>query len=96
MAGTMHEMDSTKELNEGPFDPPNEPANGADIVQISPFSFLSLMVGISLAAFLVAIDRTIVATAIPLITDEFDSPDDAGWYGSAASSEPSFHFGLES
>jgi hypothetical protein len=44
------------------------------------------MVGISLAAFLVALDRTIVANAIPRITDEFKSPDDAGWYGSAVSS----------
>jgi len=44
------------------------------------------MVGISLAAFLVALDRTIVANAIPCITDEFHSPDDAGWYGSAVGS----------
>ncbi|RMZ77829.1 hypothetical protein DV737_g4181, partial [Chaetothyriales sp. CBS 132003] len=42
-----------------------------------------LMAGVSLAALLVALDRTIVATAIPRITDEFDSPGDVGWYGSA-------------
>lgn len=28
-------------------------------------------------------DRTIIATAIPKITDEFHSLDDVGWYGSA-------------
>jgi MFS family permease len=28
-------------------------------------------------------DRTIIATAIPRITDEFNSLDDVGWYGSA-------------
>lgn len=28
-------------------------------------------------------DRTIIATAIPRITDEFDSLNDIGWYGSA-------------
>lgn len=33
--------------------------------------------------FLVALDRTIVATAIPTITDEFHSLGDIGWYGSA-------------
>jgi len=42
-----------------------------------------LMVGICLAAFLVALDRTIVATAIPRITDDFKRPSDIGWYGSA-------------
>lgn len=33
--------------------------------------------------FLVALDRTIIATAIPRITDEFGSLGDIGWYGSA-------------
>lgn len=36
-----------------------------------------------LALFLVALDRTIIATAIPRITDEFKSLGDIGWYGSA-------------
>ncbi|KAI7213425.1 MFS general substrate transporter [Hortaea werneckii] len=31
----------------------------------------------------VVVDRTIVATAIPAITNEFDSLQDIGWYGSA-------------
>ncbi|KAF4636554.1 hypothetical protein G7Y89_g1533 [Cudoniella acicularis] len=42
-----------------------------------------LILGISCSAFLVALDRTIVASAIPHITDDFKSPSDAGWYGSA-------------
>lgn len=42
-----------------------------------------LILGISLAAFVVALDRTIVATAIPQITDDFHSPGDVGWFGSA-------------
>lgn len=33
--------------------------------------------------FLVALDRTILGTAIPKITDEFHSIDDVGWYASA-------------
>lgn len=49
----------------------------------APLALAMLMVGICLAAALVALDRTIVATAIPSITDEFDSLQDVGWYGSA-------------
>ncbi|KAM3531929.1 hypothetical protein MY4038_004278 [Beauveria bassiana] len=33
--------------------------------------------------FLVALDRTIIATAVPRITDDFGSQADIGWYGSA-------------
>ncbi|KAF2470168.1 major facilitator superfamily transporter [Lindgomyces ingoldianus] len=33
--------------------------------------------------FLVALDRTIIGTAVPKITDEFHSIDDIGWYASA-------------
>lgn len=48
-----------------------------------PVALALLTLGLCLAAFLVALDRTIVATAIPRITDEFNSPGDVGWYGSA-------------
>ncbi len=37
----------------------------------------------ALAMFLVALDRTIIATAVPHITDDFHSLDDVGWYASA-------------
>ncbi|KAG9245614.1 putative efflux pump antibiotic resistance protein [Calycina marina] len=39
--------------------------------------------GNAAAAAAVAADRTIIATAIPRITHEFNSLDDVGWYGSA-------------
>ncbi|CAD6572800.1 MAG: hypothetical protein ASARMPREDX12_005450 [Alectoria sarmentosa] len=39
-------------------------------------------IALYLAFFLVALDRTIIATAIPTITDEFHSLNDVGWYGS--------------
>ncbi|KAJ7284547.1 major facilitator superfamily domain-containing protein [Mycena rebaudengoi] len=42
-----------------------------------------LMGALCLAVFLVALDNTIIATAIPKITDEFQSLDDVGWYGSS-------------
>ncbi|KAK3301020.1 major facilitator superfamily domain-containing protein [Chaetomium fimeti] len=41
------------------------------------------MVGLMIAQFLVSIDRTIISTAIPYITHEFQSTPDIGWYGSA-------------
>lgn len=42
-----------------------------------------VMTAIFMTAFLVALDRTIIATAIPKITDEFHSLGDIGWYASA-------------
>ncbi|KAL1851690.1 hypothetical protein VTK73DRAFT_9376 [Phialemonium thermophilum] len=39
--------------------------------------------GVLMSMFLVALDRTIVSTAIPQITNDFHSLDDYGWYGSA-------------
>lgn len=42
-----------------------------------------VMTAVFLAVFLIALDGTIIATAIPKITDAFGSLDDIGWYGSA-------------
>ncbi|KAF2199074.1 major facilitator superfamily transporter [Delitschia confertaspora ATCC 74209] len=42
-----------------------------------------ILTGIYICIFLVALDRTILGTAIPKITDEFHSIADIGWYGSA-------------
>jgi hypothetical protein len=35
------------------------------------------------SVFLVALDQTIISTAIPKITDQFNSIQDIGWYGSS-------------
>ncbi|UKZ55853.1 hypothetical protein TrVGV298_009677 [Trichoderma virens] len=42
-----------------------------------------IVIGMALAVLCVALDNTILATAIPKITDEFHAVDDVGWYGSA-------------
>jgi MFS family permease len=42
-----------------------------------------ISLALCLAVFLMALDNTIIATAIPKITDQFNSLDDVGWYGSA-------------
>ncbi|KAL8708983.1 MAG: hypothetical protein Q9220_006191 [cf. Caloplaca sp. 1 TL-2023] len=44
---------------------------------------LTIMGGLFLALFLVALDRMIIGVAIPRITDDFDSLGDVGWYGSS-------------
>lgn len=41
-----------------------------------------VMIAILLALFLMALDRTIIATAVPQITNDFQSLDDIGWYAS--------------
>ncbi|KAF3399802.1 Efflux pump roqT [Penicillium rolfsii] len=47
------------------------------------FRLLLITIALCLCVFCVALDNTIIATAIPKITDQFNSLDDVGWYGSA-------------
>jgi MFS family permease len=54
-----------------------------DIEYPSARKTFMIMVAVLLAALLVALDRTIVATAIPVITNQLNSLDDVGWYASA-------------
>ncbi|KAL5529813.1 hypothetical protein ACEPAG_5800 [Sanghuangporus baumii] len=42
-----------------------------------------LTMGIAVVVFCIALDNTIIATAIPTITSVFHSLDDVGWYGAA-------------
>jgi len=53
------------------------------LYQPKTLGFWLIIVSTFLAMFLVALDRTIVSTAIPRITDDFKSLGDIGWYGSA-------------
>jgi hypothetical protein len=48
----------------------------------SGLKLASILLSIYLSVFLVALDRTIIATALPKITDEFNSFGDIGWVGS--------------
>lgn len=64
------QQDSTFEQQES-----QRPTNRLQIVGI--------LVAVLLSIFLVSLDMTIVATAIPKIIDDFHSLDDVGWYGSA-------------
>ncbi|KAF2134247.1 MFS general substrate transporter [Dothidotthia symphoricarpi CBS 119687] len=42
-----------------------------------------ITLALCLSVFCMALDNTIIATAIPRITDQFKALDDVGWYGSA-------------
>ncbi|KAF5675948.1 aflatoxin efflux pump aflt [Fusarium heterosporum] len=47
------------------------------------FRFWLIIISVFASMLLVALDRTIIATAIPQITNDFQSLGDIGWYGSA-------------
>ncbi|KAJ7622163.1 major facilitator superfamily transporter [Roridomyces roridus] len=61
--------------------PDKEASDAVEYPTGARFAFIIL--AISLALFLVSLDSTIIAVAIPKITDQFHSLDDVGWYGSA-------------
>ncbi|KAH6890568.1 major facilitator superfamily domain-containing protein [Thelonectria olida] len=50
---------------------------------VTGWKLTSLMISITIGAFLMLLDMSIITTAIPRITEKFHSLDDIGWYGSA-------------
>ncbi|KAG0645789.1 putative efflux pump gsfJ [Hyphodiscus hymeniophilus] len=68
---------------------PNEAAQIAEEDQLEEgeypkgLQFFFILLALVLSIFMVALDLTIVATAIPKITDDFHSVSQIGWYGSA-------------
>lgn len=56
--------------------PDNEPSSHKSKLQLA-----LLLMSLCLAVLCQALDNTIITTAIPKITDEFDSLQDVGWYG---------------
>ncbi|KAH8835028.1 major facilitator superfamily domain-containing protein [Flagelloscypha sp. PMI_526] len=69
-------------------DPPSIETNGDKKLQVEDeyphglrLAFIVLAIGLSI--FLASLDMTIVATAIPRVTDEFHGLDKVSWYGAA-------------
>ncbi|KAL7905469.1 major facilitator superfamily domain-containing protein [Trichoderma velutinum] len=60
-----------------------ETTDPSDQPSLSSTAVAFILFGLSLPVFLIALDTSIVATAIPYITDRFRSTQDIGWYGSA-------------
>jgi len=50
---------------------------------LSGLKLFTIMAAVTFVCFLVLLDSSIVATAIPRITNEFHSLPDIGWYGAA-------------
>ena len=59
------------------------PDDEDEVVYPTGLKFVVITIALCLAVFLVALDNTIIATAIPKITDHFKALGDVGWYGSA-------------
>ncbi|KAL3481470.1 major facilitator superfamily-domain-containing protein [Aspergillus californicus] len=47
------------------------------------FAVVATLVALTLTSYLVLLDTSIVSTAIPMITSDFHSLNDVGWYGTA-------------
>ncbi|KAL2814081.1 MFS toxin efflux pump [Aspergillus cavernicola] len=91
------DMSPNNEAPVNELDHPNSPEkaatekNGADAIAAAPdptpeqalWKLICLTIALLLAMFCVSLDGTILATAIPEITNQFDSLDDVGWYGSS-------------
>ncbi|KAH8591230.1 putative MFS toxin efflux pump [Bisporella sp. PMI_857] len=60
-----------------------EPPQNDEVAYPTSIKMALTTLALLLAAFLAGLDRTIVATAVPRITSDFNSLDDIGWYGSA-------------
>ncbi|KAJ0107033.1 hypothetical protein J7T55_006911 [Diaporthe amygdali] len=61
----------------------NSVAQEPEIQYPSGIILVLIVGGLLLSMFLVALDMSIISTAIPRITSEFSSMEDIGWYGSA-------------
>ena len=63
--------------------PPSEPSDQPQPSnKTSGFKFWLTLIGLNMSIFCVALDNTIISTAIPRITDDFHALQDVGWYGS--------------
>ncbi|KAI1102406.1 putative MFS aflatoxin efflux pump [Jackrogersella minutella] len=59
------------------------PSDEEDLEYPTGIRLALVLLSVFVSMFLVALDRLIISTAIPAITDEFHSLPDVGWYGSA-------------
>ena len=72
-------MSTTSMEKEPQVDSP-QPKHEEEESYLTGLSLLSVLVSLVLVIFLMMLDTSIVATAIPRITTQFHSLDDVGWY----------------
>jgi hypothetical protein len=75
------EVDSASISNTGS----DSEADDANNYELTGIPLVVVITGLGLSIFLLSLDSSIIATAIPRITSEFNSTGDIGWYGSAYS-----------
>jgi MFS transporter, DHA2 family, glioxin efflux transporter len=73
---------STEEIPQVQPTASKEAADDDQVEYPSGIHLLTVALALVLALLLAVVDMTILATAIPHITDEFHSLDDIGWYAS--------------
>jgi hypothetical protein len=73
---------STEEIPQAQPTASKEAADDDQVEYPSGIHLLTVTLALVLALLLAVMDMTILATAIPHITDEFHSLDDIGWYAS--------------
>jgi MFS family permease len=61
----------------------NKAPSQGDPVYPSGLKLALIVIGLELAVLCIALDNTIITTAIPRISDQFHALSDVGWYGSA-------------
>lgn len=66
------------------------PQPSHEMLYPSAFRFGMTIFALLIAVLCVALDSTIVSTAIPRITDEFHNLHDVGWYGSGQLHHPRY------
>jgi hypothetical protein len=76
---TADDMDLPASKSTSLSDKTPEPKEAEDNFMSGP-KLAILMVGLGIAVFLMALDMSILTTAIPLITAKFNSTEDIGWY----------------
>ncbi|KAF1943978.1 putative aflatoxin efflux pump [Clathrospora elynae] len=73
----------TEKETSSPPPPPNEHEDAEKNYKPKSLKFWLIIISVYLSFFLIALDRMIIATAIPAITNTFGSIEDIGWYGSS-------------
>lgn len=68
-----------EEVEEDSTRSPAPSSDGGDVVPTTKVQFLVIFVALILAIFCVALDNTIIVTAIPRITDDYNTLNDVGW-----------------
>ncbi|KAI0410291.1 putative efflux pump antibiotic resistance protein [Xylaria grammica] len=66
-----------------PLTAPGQNQEAEENFQPRTFKFWSVVISAFLCLFLISLDRTIIGTATPSITQDFHGVGDIGWYGSA-------------